>query len=440
MSLSSLKSKIGDIWVGLTPGQRRIVTLAVIFIGAALLFTFAAPDRKGKKVSSKESTYEFQQPDMAGEIMAEKLHDNLMAQRAQMNEMQQRMNQFENTLNRSEPNRRQAAPRPGKDSGRDISEGALMRELDKTIGKSDVVQGQEVPHAPAPQLIVPDQSTSVPSSELPKEQRPQENTRDKTSSRKQPAEDPGPPPRSLGVLSWSSPAPESEPAKPPKKAFYVPAPASFSVFLLNGLDAPTGSKAKSHPVPLALEVTDLSWLPNGFRQDIKGCFLLTEGIGELSTERVSVRGISISCISREGNLVIDQTIHGFVADSDGKAGLRGEVVNKAGKLLAEAMKIGFIEGLAQFFQFNSRSLSITDSGAVSSPKSNDLGNAFLGGTASGIGSALDKLATYYMDLADEIHPVIQIGATRTASFTVTKGTELVFDKQIRNTQEISDEL
>ena len=440
MSLSNLKTKIGNLWVGLTPGQRRVVTLGAIFLGAALMFMYAAPERKGKKVNSKESSYEFQQPDMAGEIMAEKLQDNLMAQRGQIQEMQQRMQQIESTLSKGEPNRRQAAPRPGKDSGKDISEGALMRELDKTIGKSNVVQGQDVPYAPTPQLNVPGQSTPVSPSEQPKEQPPQDMPKNRNSSRQSSAEELGPPPRTLGVLSWSSPVSQAEPAKEAKKSFYVPAPASFSVFLLNGLDAPTGSKAKSHPVPLALEVTDLSWLPNGFRQDIRGCFLLTEGIGELSTERVSVRGISISCISKEGNLVIDQTLHGFVADSDGKAGLRGEVVNKAGKLLAEAMKIGFIEGLAQFFQFNARTLSITDSGAVSSPKSNDLGNAFLGGAASGVGSALDKLATYYMDLADEIHPVIQIGATRTASFTVTKGTELVFDKQIHNTQEISDEL
>lgn len=438
MPVSNLKNKLSTFWTGLSSGQRRFATLATIFICAALLFTLAAPERKAKKTSGKESTYEFQQPDMAGEIMAEKLQDNLMAQRAQMQEMQQRMNQLEDTLNKTDPNRRRSTTRPEKQSGKDISEGALMRELDKTIGKSEVIPGQEIPFAPAPQLTIPNQP--VPVIEQPKDPRSQDTSRESTSNKKQAADALEPPPRSIGVLSWPMPAPNPEPAKQAKKAFYVPAPASFSVFLLNGLDAPTGSKAKSHPVPLALEVKDLSWLPNGFRQDIRGCFLLTEGIGELSTERVSVRGISISCISKQGNLVIDQTIHGFVTDGDGKAGLRGEVVNKAGKLLAEAMKIGFIEGLAQFFQFNARTLSVTDTGAISSPKSDDLGNALLGGAASGVGSALDKLATYYMDLADEIHPVIQIGATRTATFTVTKGTELVFDKQMHQIQEIADEL
>ena len=136
MSLSNLKSKIGNVWVGLTPGQRRIITLGGIFLAAALMFMYAAPERKGKKVSSRESTYEFQQPDMAGEIMAEKLQDNLMAQRAQMNEMQQRMNQIESTLNKTESNRRQSTPRPSRDSGRDISEGALMRWIKPSVNRT----------------------------------------------------------------------------------------------------------------------------------------------------------------------------------------------------------------------------------------------------------------------------------------------------------------
>lgn len=121
---------------------------------------------------------------------------------------------------------------------------------------------------------------------------------------------------------------------------------------------------------------------------------------------------------------------GFVADSDGKAGMRGEVVSKAGKLLAETMKVGFLQGLSEFFQFNARSLTVTDSGAISSPKSGDMGNALLGGASSGVGKALDKVASYYMSLAEEVFPVIQVGATRSATFVVTQGTELVFDKSL----------
>jgi hypothetical protein len=40
------------------------------------------------------------------------------------------------------------------------------------------------------------------------------------------------------------------------------------------------------------------------------------------------------------------------------------------------------------------------------------------------------LASYYMSLAEEIFPVIQVGATRSATFVVTQGTEIVFDKQL----------
>lgn len=40
--------------------------------------------------------------------------------------------------------------------------------------------------------------------------------------------------------------------------------------------------------------------------------------------------------------------------------------------------------------------------------------------------ALEKVSDYYMDLADEVFPVIQVGAARKATFVLTQGAELRF--------------
>ncbi|MDR1242233.1 MAG: TraB/VirB10 family protein [Deltaproteobacteria bacterium] len=434
MNISDLTTHIREFWLNLSSGQRRIATFGVLILAVATIYYVATPDRAPRERREQKSPFDFTQPDMAAEVMAEKLQNSIQSQKAQMQAMQQRLEMLESKQQRG------TTASPSSSSGsqsrtKPFGEDALLREMNRTIGSSEIVDGGQIPYAPAPvlQLPLPSGTTSGQQTQVP--QSPQEGA---ATPAVQPKKQTGPngedipPPRSLGVLSWSPPASmeQGKVEKPTPQGFYVPSASFFSVSLLTGLDAPTGNKAKNQPSPLALRVQDLSWLPNEVRQNVRGCFLLAEGIGELSTERVNIRGMTISCVNNDGERVIDQKLLGYVADSDGKAGMRGEVVSKAGKLLAETMKVGFIQGLGEFFQFNARSLTVTDSGAISSPNSNDLGNALLGGTSSGIGRALDKVASYYMSLAEEIFPVIQVGATRSATFVVTQGTEIVFDKQL----------
>jgi conjugal transfer pilus assembly protein TraB len=47
-----------------------------------------------------------------------------------------------------------------------------------------------------------------------------------------------------------------------------------------------------------------------------------------------------------------------------------------------------------------------------------------GGTLKGAGYAMDRLAHYYMDLAENLFPVIEVDATRKIEFVVQRGTAL----------------
>lgn len=190
--------------------------------------------------------------------------------------------------------------------------------------------------------------------------------------------------------------------------------------LLSGLDAPTGGQAQSNPQPVLLRLIDDGRLPNRFRARMKECLIVGTGYGDLSSERAIVRTESLACVTHAGE-ALDQPIKGFVAGEDGKAGIRGRLVTKQGQLLANALIAGIGSGLGQAFQQNS---TITSTSALGTTTSIEPGKQFQAGVVSGVGKAFDRLAQYYITLAEKLFPVIEVGAGRVVDVVLTKGTEL----------------
>ena len=58
--------------------------------------------------------------------------------------------------------------------------------------------------------------------------------------------------------------------------------------------------------------------------------------GSLAKERVEIQLVSISCVDFDEHAVVDQPIKGFFVDADGKKGLSGKVVTRAGATLARS--------------------------------------------------------------------------------------------------------
>jgi len=69
---------------------------------------------------------------------------------------------------------------------------------------------------------------------------------------------------------------------------------------LSGLDAPTTSEAKGNPVPVLLRVKTPAVLPNSVKANLKGCFVIADGKGNLATERAELLLVSLSCLDRKG--------------------------------------------------------------------------------------------------------------------------------------------
>jgi len=207
---------------------------------------------------------------------------------------------------------------------------------------------------------------------------------------------------------------------------FIPAGSILSGHLLNGLDAPTGKGARKEPFPVLARLKDEAILPNRYRADVRECFVVSAGYGDLSSERAYIRGESISCVRDDGG-VIEVPIDVYAVGEDGKLGIRGRVVSKQGQLLANALLAGFLRGFSDAFGRNqTQVLALTGpAGVATTPFQRSFSEpAIEGGTLKGAGYAMERLAHYYMDLAENLFPVIEVDATRKIEFVVQRGTAL----------------
>ena len=198
-------------------------------------------------------------------------------------------------------------------------------------------------------------------------------------------------------------------------------PSFMEATLLSGLDAPTTTNAKGNPVPVLLRIKDLAFLPNRVRANLKGCFVIAEGHGNLADERAHLRLVTLSCLSKKGKAVIDAKIKGFVVDTDGRIGLRGRVVSKMGATIARAMLAGFFGGLGEAMEDQTQDVAISPLGET---RSYDTSKVFEAGIGRGISRGAEELQKFYLDLARQTMPVIEVGATRKITVVVSEGTEL----------------
>ena len=192
--------------------------------------------------------------------------------------------------------------------------------------------------------------------------------------------------------------------------------------LLSGLDAPAVSKGEAHPVPVLLRIKAPAVLPNLVRANLKGCFIIAEGLGNLASERADLRLVSLSCIDRKGRAVIDQKVKGFIVDTDGKIGLRGRVVSKMGSVLARAFLARFVSGAGNILSSQSYSITTSPSGTLSTIKPGEAAQAGLG---MGVQQASSELMRFYLELARQSIPVVEVLPTRNVTAVISEGVELI---------------
>ena len=248
--------------------------------------------------------------------------------------------------------------------------------------------------------------------------------------RKSPAADPAAqrPPEVVGAIQMVSVEDVGRDGEGDKKkdgaaeTVYLP-PSFVAAHLLSGVDAPVLKEGTANPVPMLLRLKDLAVLPNRVKADLKGCFVIAGGTGSLATERVDARLITLSCISKGGDSVIDTPIKGYLVDVDGKQGLQGKVVAKMGSMLARSMVAGILSGAGDYLESTTTTTMVSPIGVTETPTFEPDAMA-RGAIGKGLSQATRQLQDFYMDLARETFPVIEIGSGRDVTVVVSEGVEM----------------
>lgn len=197
--------------------------------------------------------------------------------------------------------------------------------------------------------------------------------------------------------------------------------------LVMGVDAPTNIGTKNSdakdPLPVLLSVSSDALIANNYKQDYKNCLILATATGNATTERAYMRLSKMSCVSKNGEKRVEANIEGWVVGEDNKTGVSGNLVTKSGTLILKGLMAGIAQGLAQAAS-NTNNYISTGSGIGYGNNSSgyNASSNLAEGFGSGAGSAFKTIADFYIEMAKDLYPVIEVRGGRKVQILV-KGTD-----------------
>lgn len=203
---------------------------------------------------------------------------------------------------------------------------------------------------------------------------------------------------------------------------YVPAGTFARGVLLEGADANASVNGQSDTVGILVRILDPGTLPNGHRSHLKGCFVLASIYGDISSERGEARLNTLSCTRGDGS-ILERKVQGYLSFA-GKEGVKGTPVMRNGKILAMAGIAGLFSGIGSALQQSSQTQSISPLGVTSTVSPSKI---WQNGAYGGASTAMSQLAHYYIQRADQYHPIIEVGSGTVATVIFQQGFSLVDD-------------
>lgn len=193
--------------------------------------------------------------------------------------------------------------------------------------------------------------------------------------------------------------------------------------LLSGMDAPTSAAAKKNPYPALIRIKKEAILPNYYRQNVRECFVIVSGFGELSSERARLRTERVSCVRNDGT-VMESDISGYVTGEDGKVGVRGRLVTKQGAVIAKSLAAGALAGFGENITPTAIPQLSLDSSEQQQFQRPNAKQAAEFGVYRGISEAAGAVSQFYLEMAKEMVPVIEVDAGRKVNIILVRGVNL----------------
>ena len=136
---------------------------------------------------------------------------------------------------------------------------------------------------------------------------------------------------------------------------------------------------------------------------------------------------TLSWVEADGTTV-EKKVEGWVFGEDGRAGLRGEVVDRSSDIARESFGAGLLSAAANFFKMESSRgvYPVSPFGQTGAMSNKD---AMQGAAASGVGSALDRLAEFSIKRAEQMQPVILIASGRVVDIAFKEGVSLLAEDE-----------
>ena len=190
---------------------------------------------------------------------------------------------------------------------------------------------------------------------------------------------------------------------------YVPAGAYATATIISGVDASVGISSQSDPRPILLRIISpaFSSIYDNIQQkvDISGCLITGAASGDLSSEKVYIKLVNMTC-SKDENLIYETAIKGYVA-GQGKSGVRGQVISREGDFLAKSFLAGLVGGFGQGLASRvAPPLSFSSGATLQNGYSNE--DIVKKGVGQGIGGASDRLSNYLINRAEQYQPIVSI--------------------------------
>lgn len=242
-----------------------------------------------------------------------------------------------------------------------------------------------------------------------------------------------PPPPKAEFVTFGAERKKQSAANKAKPNLVIPRGGGVDAVLMTGVDAyvdTTSNRSKPNVAgkssstnlftPFVAKVKGETIMPNNWRNSsLVDCFITGSAIGNLSSERAYLKGEGISCIAESGE-IFEGAMNSVAFGEDGKAGIAGTVVSKQGSLLMKTFLAGTVGGLAQMFAptplmgYNS---NVSGNGQQQYQWPNP-SMAAQGAIANGFQKSAEQLATFYLDYAKQMLPVVEITGGHRVTFVL----------------------
>lgn len=206
---------------------------------------------------------------------------------------------------------------------------------------------------------------------------------------------------------------------------YIPAGSFVEGKIIAGVDASVGMTAEADPKIVLIRLTGKvvsagTAEQNNVSQRLMGCTVLTKAIGDISSEKVYLQTVVMTC--RDNNHYIETPIKGYIV-AQAKAGVRGQVVSREGDLVLNS----FLSGIASGFgngvaQYSQPGMSFASGNLVAAGQSGK--DIALKGLGTGVSNSSDRLSDYFIKRAEQYQPVISIDGGITIEMVLQEGINL----------------